>query len=308
MFASSFYITLIFITFSFWTTAQETWKQDAPNWNTEHLKGKVSVIEEKCFIGKEQNGTFTVVKPGWEHTWEDDSKSYFDSIGNLVKVDFYRSGSKFRTEYYKYQNTKLIERFRLYHHSFYEYDALGRVKLERYKFISSKVTTPFTNFTYFYDPAGNLTVKKETDSLNALIGIDSIFYDQQKRPIKMLSYYEGWIDFQLLTYDSDGHIQEHIFGDNEEGLAEKSNYTYENKQLKIEFWTVYADNQPDGVTITYFEDNNPVKVLEQDADGEITNTKTSSYEFDQHGNWIKQTVKNSDDNSVYIMTRRITYF
>jgi len=86
------------------------------------------------------------------------------------------------------------------------------------------------------------------------------------------------------------------------------NYTYENKQLKIEFWTVYADNEPDGVTITYFEDNNAVKVLEQDADGEITNTKTSSYEFDQHGNWIKQTVKNSDDNSVYIMTRRITYY
>ena len=83
MFASSFYIALIFITFSFWTKAQETWKQDAPNWNTEHLKGKVSIVEEKSFIGKEQNGTFTVVKPGWEQIWEDDSKSYFDSESKM---------------------------------------------------------------------------------------------------------------------------------------------------------------------------------------------------------------------------------
>lgn len=305
---STFYSLFYIIFFSFCSKAQEDWKLDAPNWKTENLKGRVRIIEEKSFVGKEQNGTYVVVKPGWESTWEKDSKTYFDSVGNLVKVDFYQLGKVLRTEYFTYQNSKLIERFRLYHHSFYDYDSYGKIIRERYRFISDKKKPTLSLIEYVYDAAGNLIVKNESDSLKNVLGIDSIFYNQQNKPIKMLSYHQDRMDFQYVKYDVNGNVQELILGDDEDGLAEKFSFTYENDQLKMEDWTLYIDNEMDGKVISYFEDRNEVKVMETDKDGEVTNTSLSSYEFDQLGNWIKRTIKNSKDNSVYIIQRKITYF
>ena len=97
-------------------------------------------------------------------------------------------------------------------------------------------------------------------------------------------------------------------GDSEDGLMEKTIYSYENNQLSIEDWELYTDNQPDGKVIYYYEGGNEVKTVETESDGSVTNTTETTYEFDQKGNWIKKTMIDSDDGSIYIVTRKIEYY
>jgi len=306
------------ISISFWSIGQEGVYQDAPNWSSENLKGEVKFIEEKSFNGIEQNGEYVAKSPGWQYTWERDTKSFYDSLGNLIKVDFYSSGKIERSEIFKYENLKLIESIRLFHHRIFEYDDLGRIKIEYYKnqqpeTIKSGNESPvnkstFSKIEYFYDNSGNLILKKETEPSNSSQSIDSIFYDAQNRPIKILSYYNDIIDFQVLNYDSNGNILQLATGDSEDGLMEKTIYSYENNQLTIEEWELYTDNQPDGKVIYYYEGGNEVKTVETESDGSVTNTTDTTYEFDQKGNWIKKTMIDSDDGNIYIVTRKIEYY
>lgn len=303
---------------SFWAFGQEGLKQDAPNWITKNLHGEIKIIEEKSFIGVEQNEDFVAKSPGWKNSWERDTKSIFDSLGNLIKVDFYNSGRIECSEVYKYQNLRLIESIRLFHHRIFEYDDLGRIKIEYFKrpqpeTIKSGNEHPvnkstFSKIEYFYDISGKLTKKIETEPSNSAQQIDSFFYDSQNRPIQILSYLDDLIEVQLLGYDSNGNLQELAVGDNEDGLMEKTIYAYENNQLSIEYWEVYMDNQLEGTVVYYYDGGNEVKTVETESDGTVTNTTETAYVFDQKGNWIKKIMIDSDDGSIFIVTRKIEYY
>ena len=68
------------------------------------------------------------------------------------------------------------------------------------------------------------------------------------------------------------------------------------------------DNQLEGTVVYYYEGGNEVKTVESESDGTVTNTTETAYVFDQKGNWIKKIMIDSDDESIFIVTRKIEYY
>ncbi len=310
---------LIFLLFiSFWSTGQEGLYPHAPNLTTENLKGAVRSVEEKGFIGIEQNGEYVASRPGWEHPWQTDTKSAYDPQGNLIKIDAYVDGNIEPFKVFTYKNGKLIESILPNSHHVFEYDSFDKITVEHYESrqleidLSDKedppVKTTSIKIDYIYDTSGNLVIKKGSDFENLVQLVDSFFYDNQNRPIKVLSYYDDYIDFQFIHYDSIGNILQLEMGDNEDGLTEKTYYSYENNQMTVENWLLYTDDLPNGGVVYYYENGNEIKSIETEPDDDSLYVTEIAYDFDQKGNWIKKTIKASDDENVYVITRNIEYY
>lgn len=311
-------LTILLLALSCWSHGQEGLYPHAPNLTSENLKGSVRSIEEKGFIGIEQNGEYVASRPGWEHPWQTDTKSVFDSQGNLIKVEAFVDGSIESSTVYTYKNGKLIESFLSFSHHVFEYDSLDRITVEHYEstqpaIIRSGNEAPLDEATrikinYIYDASGNLVIKKAEESEYMYWMVDSIFYDERNRPIKILSYDEEFVDFQIIQYDSMDNILQLVTGDTEVGLREKNYYTYVNNQLTVENSVYFQDSRPNNELIYYYENGNEVKCTEEELYDNSMYIVESSYEFDEKGNWIKKTIKVSDDENVYVITRTIEYY
>lgn len=309
-------LLIIFLFISFWSIGQDGLYPHAPNLTTENLKGAVRSVEEKGFIGIEQNGEYVASRPGWQYSWECDTKSTYDPQGNLITVDTYRSGKIERSETYMYKDLKLVESIG-WSRNVYEYDRLNRISVayadrtqptrssgwEQSIDKSRSIRTD-----YFYDVAGNLTLKKTRvyDTINQIV--DSVFYDERNRPIKIQSYYNDYVEFQLIEYDSMGNIDRCSKGDNDYGVREKTNYFYESNQLILEDWIQIPINGVFGETISIYENGNVIETIGHGSYEDTVKVIESSYDFDQKGNWIKKTIKSSDDEDVYVITRTIEYY
>ena len=311
-------LTILLLALSFWSHGQEGLYPHAPNLTTENLKGSVRSIEEKGFIGIEQNGEYVASYPGWQYFWERDTKSAYDPQGNLIKVDAFVDGSIESSTVYIYKNGKLIESFLSFSHHVFEYDSLDRITVEHFEstqpaIISSGNEAPLDEATrikinYIYDASGNLVIKKAEESEYMYWMVDSIFYDERNRPIRILSYNEEFVDFQIIQYDSMDNILQLEMGDNEDGLTEKTYYSYENNQMTVENWLLYTNDLPDGGVVYYYENGNEIKSVETEPDDDSMIIAETTYEFDEKGNWIKKTIKASDNEDVYVITRTIDYY
>lgn len=312
-------ITIIFSFFiSFWSVCQERLFQHAPNTTSQNLNGPVKEIHEKSFVGGDENGVYVILKAGWKTSWERDSKSYYDTSGHQIKKTFYTSTkSESRTEYFKYENDRLTESKMLYHHTFYEYDSVGRIQFALYRSSQPEhITTgneipidksSFNIIEYFYDQKDNLTAKIETDSEDDYQSIDSIFYDNKSNPIIMQSYYHDKIKYQTMQYDTKGRLILLSVSDNYDGVLERTKYQYTNGKISTEDWELFFENQSDGKVIYTYEDGNEIKTIESESDESISSIEESQYEFDHKGNWIRKTIVDSKGRT-NIITRNIKYY
>lgn len=312
-------VTIVFsILISFLSVGQDGLYPHTPNTASQNLNGNVKILQEKSFVGVDNNGTYDIHKAGWKTTWERDSKSYYDTSGNLVRQIFYdESGAESRTEYFKYDNNQLTESKMLYHHRFYEYDSIGRIQKELYKSSQPDVITTgnekpidissFNDIKYFYDQNNNLILKIEIDSEDDSQTIDSVFYDEQNNPIRIHSYYRDIIEYQIMEYDNDGKLTLLSVGDNYDGLMERTKFQYSNGKISLEDWELFSENQSDGKVIYTYENGNEIKTVETDSDETISGVEESHYEFDKKGNWIRKIIIDNKGR-IYIITREIEYY
>ena len=307
-------LTILLLSLSFWSNGQHDLFPQAPNLTTANLKGSVRSIEETSFVGKSENGDSArdSVELFEEQTRE--TKYVYDSLGHLLRSDFCRGEIIISSQAYVYTNGKLTESLLDTEHRIFEYDDQGRMVREYLRKrleaeLPSGDETPFDTsnslkIEYFYDSSGNIIAKK-----GMLESTDSIFYDKQNRPIKILSYFDDYIEFEVMKYDADGNLLRLSKGLDSKRFTDKVHYTYENNQLiKEERKKIFMNNRLDERTVHYYENGNEMKIFEAGLNGREEVTTDFVYEFDDMGNWIKKTAIASDSNLIWINTRKIEYY
>lgn len=287
-----------------------------PTWNTENLKGAVKTIEEKGFLAVPINGGYKPGAPGWPTSWENDSKRYFDTLGNLLKKDFFKSGKLVRTEQFRYEDTLLVEIQMRYHHHRLEYDTTGKIHTEYYQkkqptTLRTGTEPPVSNaawikITYRYDHAGNLIAKLHHNPNTLEKAVDSIFYDQKNRPIVIRSYFGSFVEFEQFEYNEHDQLSKFTYGEQAEGPYEITSYYYANNQLVREVCAFYDEGEYAGDLIYVFENGNEIACTEREPDGREATT-IYRYVFDDRGNWTQKTIIDQTTKKAYLIQRTIVY-
>lgn len=108
-----------------------------------------------------------------------------------------------------------------------------------------------------------------------------IEFDNQERPIRMNEMRNGETTKIVIEYDSSG----------------RKVYQLGKDDAKVLTMEVVND-----------EYGNPIKETSYNPDGKVAGTKTTSYTYDSHGNWIKRESLRSGESDPQIMTREIKYY
>lgn len=290
---------------------------ESENWNTLNLHGKVKSIKELSFKGKKVNNVVIKSGPGWQYDFENDSESFFDTLGNLVLENNIQLPQKEIAYSIQYDNQKRIISLSrpLFSHEF-SYDSLNRIvsswKSTKQSKTSSKgnpspeKTVITGHYSYFYDSTG-LVVKAEIRDENAnLIGVETFQYNAQKDLVLRRYTHGEYSETHQYDYNEAGQLIRHEWRDSREGILETTAYTYKNGVKATERWTDYENGRPDGYIEDTFLNGNPIKSVEMDTEGESSIIETNMYQLDSHGNWIKKTI--IFDDSYFIVERTIDYY
>ena len=156
----------------------------------------------------------------------------------------------------------------------YEYGENGALLVDRY-FHSTDGETfrPFEIRRYFYDAAGRLTRQERTDALGNVSFTESIEYDEAGKVLRDITWPDAGLSEETILlaktyeYDDGGRLT---------GIAELS--------AEGEKHTYYEYDAAGNQTI--------VTTLLFNPEGEMTGKSVVATEYDDHGNAVKQTVRN----------------
>ncbi len=290
---------------------------EAENWHTLNLNGKVKTIKEVSFKGKKVTNVITKSGPGWQYDFENDSESFFDTLGNLVLENNIQLPQKEIVYSIKTNDqNQIISLNRPFFTHEFSYDSLNRIvsswKSSKPAKTNSKGSNPAEKavvksyYTYFYDST-NLLVKAEIlDENSNQIGVETFQYNV-KRDLVIHRLVQGeYTETHQYDYNDAGQLIRHEWRDSKEGILETTAYTYKNGVKATERWTDYANGRPDGYIEDTFLNGNSIKSVEMDTDGESSVIETCIYQLDDHGNWIKKTI--IFDGSYFVVERTIEYY
>jgi YD repeat-containing protein len=290
---------------------------EAENWKTLNLNGKVKMIKEVSFKGKKVNNLVTKSGPGWQYDFENDSESFFDTLGNLVLENNIQLPQKEITYSIKTndQNQIISLNRPLFAHEF-SYDSLNRIvsswKSSKQPKKPSKETTPpekttvRSYYTYFYDST-NLLVKTEIfDENSNKTGVETFQYNANKDLVLRRLVRGEYTETHQYEYNDAKQLIRHEWRDSEEGILETTAYTYKNGVKVTERWTDYENGRPDGYIEDTFLNGNCIKSVEADTEGESSIIESCIYQLDDHRNWIKKTI--IFDDTYFVVERTIEYY
>lgn len=297
-------------------TAQEM-EKDPITCTELHLKDAVKTLTENAFIETRNPQGKVVLTKGHRNSWDSDYQLEFDEQGNLLKKTRMNAAPARQHEAYTYENGRLKQSVTFYHTTDYVYDEQGRiaettVESRQPGTITDKttdeLTTPRTvRITWVYNEL-NQVVKK-------------IHYDLQDHSseVQSLSYKNGLLVYEEMVaedysskdwfnynYDASGNLIEMTWTDSEDGLLERTTYSYKEGQLTEEKWELFDEGELESSVVYTYVGGNPVKVVDTDADGEIVSTEVNTYTFDKHGNWIS--CRSVENKKVYVIKRTLTYY
>ena len=311
-------LTILLLSISFWSTGQIEIYPQAPNLTTANLKGSVRSTEETRYIGWLENDDTPQETVRLNEEMTRNRKYVYDSLGHLLRVDFCVDERVLYSHTYIYTNGKLTESLVGSEHRIFEYDSQGRMVSDylgsrTQENAPSEKQEPFDKSRalkndYFYDSLGKLIAKKGTMFLGLLGSTDSIYYDDQNRPIKILTFADSYLSFVTMKYDSIGNLLRLSKGNRSERRTEKVVYTYENNELIKEQRKKLWDDPSQERSVRYYENGNEIKFVGTELYGHKKQTAETVYEYDDRGNWIKMTVIQNYYPEVQINTRKIEYY
>ena len=303
----------LFRVFVFLFSCQQLYSQEsiieAENLNTFGLYGRVKSLTEVSYHAKKTTAGIVKSTKGWQYEFENDSESFFDTLGNLVLENKILPGGKEVVYSIKYDSIKRIinvSRFLFTHH--FVYDSLDRIitsRKENHPIDKASKTEASTQFLYHYN-AENLLSKIESFNDQSGVTSETFQYDPSGKLILGEWTKGDYIETHQYKYNENQLLIKEEWKDNEDGIVEVTTYTYKDKVKTQERWVDYEDGKPDGSIDDVFENGNIVKTVEVDPDGVIALLELCTYQFDSKGNWIKKTI--NSNQKYYIVERIIEYY
>ncbi|WP_148235449.1 hypothetical protein [Fluviicola taffensis] len=286
---------------------------EAENLNTLGLLGKVKTVQEISYNAKKGTTGITKSTKGWQYEFENDSESFFDTLGNLIlenKVEASKKEAVYSIKYDSLNRIICVNRFLFTHH--FNYDSLNRIASSQKEnrpvgnnSKSDSKTEATTNYIYYYDSL-NLLIKTESFGDLSGVSIETFQYDTLKNLILSEFTKGDYTETHQYKYNENQQLIKEEWKDNKEGIAEVTTFNYKNKAKILERWIDYEDGKPDGSIDDTFENGNIVKTVEVDSDGVIAVLELCTYEFDKTGNWIRKTINSNE--KYYIVERFIEYY
>jgi len=167
---------------------------------------------------------------------------------------------------------------------------------------------------YYYqfekDNKGRIVKIVETDALGETNSTEEFTYD--KKGVLTQSHYvnaSGSSDY-IHYWDKNGFRTkvERLYDDGT--VVEYYTYEYDKKGWLTKITTYYVDESLEDVQV--FENDqygNPVSIKSYGGDGEMFDAMNISYEYDQQGNYIKQTTTSGmGEDYEYVTDREIEYY
>lgn len=278
---------------------------NAENLRTIGLKGKVKTMKETSFTAKKTTSGIIKSTKGWQYTFEYDSESFFDTLGNLVLENNLNLGKKeavYSIQYDSLHRISAVNRQQLSHH--FAYDSLNRIS-SSYKTDPRSKTLQTSYFTYDYNTKNQL-IKAEEFNENTSISVESFLYDTLGNLVSRELKRGPHTETHRYTYNADQLLVKDEWKDNEEGTLETTSYSYKNKEKILEHWIEFENGKSNGYIDDTFENGNIVLSTEVEADGTASYPEQYTYEFDSHGNWIRKTIHTEEE--YFIVERIIEYY
>ncbi|MDF3026733.1 MAG: hypothetical protein K0S23_1040 [Fluviicola sp.] len=277
---------------------------ETENLNTLGLSGKVKRLSETSYNAKKTTAGIVKSSKGWQYDFENDSESFFDTLGNLVLENKILPNRKETAYSIKYDSlNRIISVNRLVYTHRFVYDSLNRIvssQKENNPIGNTSKTEAGTQFIYHYN-AENFLSKIESFDQSG-VAIETFQYNQSGKVISSEWTKGNHIETHQYTYNENQLLIRDEWKNNEEGILEVTTFTYKDKVKTLEHWVDYEDGKPDGSIDDIFEKGNIIKTVEVDPDGVIDVLELCTYQFDSKGNWIKKTI---NCNEKYHMVERI---
>ncbi|WP_300665237.1 hypothetical protein, partial [Fluviicola sp.] len=173
---------------------------NAENLQTIGLQGKVKTLKEISFTAKKMaNGVVKSVK-GWQYTFEYDSESFFDTLGNLVLENNLNLGKKeavYSIQYDSLGRISVVNRQQFSHH--FLYDSLNRIN-SSYKTDPRSKTLQTSYFTYDYNTENQL-IRAEEFVENTSIGVETFLYNPSGKLISRELKKGNHIETHVYSYN-----------------------------------------------------------------------------------------------------------
>ncbi|MBL0191576.1 MAG: hypothetical protein IPQ18_09605 [Saprospiraceae bacterium] len=164
----------------------------------------------------------------------------------------------------------------------------------------------FSQFSYLVEERFG---KYEKGKREKLFGNDRNIqkkYDK-KGKLSELNWYnlDGKLESKsIYKYDEKGNLSELNMYHSDGSLFFNEAYKYDDMETQIES-TIYG--QHNRVTKKFDDKGNQIEKKIYNSDGSLGSSENFTYEFDDHGNWIKRT-DFKDQIAIYILERNYEYF
>lgn len=281
-----------------------------------NFKGKVKTVKEITYEAIKTDKGLVKNKVENVYKWERHKILSFNVNGQLEKREHLDDNLRVKQQdIFKFQNDLMIYRKTKFTTDSIFYDNQNRIirinQLDRTPsaFESGK-ERPKKGikriYKFSYDGSTSMKIY-EYQNNNELRCIEIRKYVNDKVVYQELKYgsYKDWYSYE---YDTNGLLLKISWSDNEEGLLERTTFTYNsNKEMIHEKWELFIEGEYDGVVEYKYLKENETTITEKSADGELDSYETYTYKFDHKGNWIRQEL--TVDNEEYFITeRQIEYY
>ncbi len=282
------YTSILILLFSCTSKNKSSFKVEN-DWSKENLKGKVATLLVNSFHAVEKDGKIKPAGFGSRPSYLTDRLYSFDKNGYCVEEIWYypkREDAKFK----------------------HKHDENGRIiKLLGFK----PVNKASFSIDYIYDENGNNIETRRLRSNGKLDDFWKEKYDENGYKTERIDYESDSTVEAKYNYknDTSGNVLEKtkILQDNTIGY--RTTYKYNNRNLKTEL-KEYSSRNLDRPRTTRTYEYNDNDLVVKEVWNSIYSDKTVwtfDYEFDEHGNWIKQ-IQYKNDEPKYIVGRTIGYY
>lgn len=262
-----------------WTVICDSNNQDKKN----HCRDRKTV----AYFDEQGNK----IKSHTDKMLDDSIVRTYNEKGQLVKKEIYLNKNRDLVFYRYGADNVLEEEVWTYDHNLrgkkstiLKYDNKGRVISEEDNYADS---TKDQNFIYSYrvDSKDSVIERKKTDQKSHKVYLDEY------------------------SYDAHGYIKEYSFYDNGHLI---SSYVYVNDERGNHLKSTHISNSLNGsvtlnTTMKYDAYNNCIEYKYNNKAARLNGTKTTEYQYDSRGNWIKETITNNGFRES-VSTRVIEYY
>lgn len=259
------------------------------DWHEMKLQGKVQSLREACYKAKWISGKIEKGKKQKENLDGTDAYTVFNNDGRTIEVDEFNDGTVLKKTEYVYDNKGIMS--------------------EVYSYNANDTLTSKHKYLNTYDDKGNLVTRIHLRADSSVDNKFTFVYNGSGNLVEYTQYRHGTdlIVKEICSYDNKGNMTEDIIYKPDGKIDWRFSYKNDDKGNRLEA-NVYKGKKFIIKYINAYDTyGNETEVDWCKESGKPYRKYYMKYEYDSHGNWIKQTAFKKD-KPIYIFERELTYF